>query len=57
MLMSLSGTDYALNDHEVLSQYSRYTIASKILRCYSYPESLLDCYIVPNLLPCLKLHL
>ena len=42
MLTSSSGTNYVPNKHEDVDQYDSYAIPSKIMPCYSHPESLVN---------------
>ena len=51
MVTSLSGTNYVLNEHEDLSQYGSYAIATEMMPCYSYPASSLVRHSIPNMLP------
>ena len=42
MLISSSGTNYVLNEHEDMGQYGPNVILSEVMTCYRYPASLLD---------------
>ena len=50
--MSSSGTNYVLNEHEDVDQYDSYAIPSKIMPCWSYPESLVNQNEIPVELSC-----
>ena len=52
MLTSSSDTNYVPNEHEDIDQYDSYAIPSKIMSCYSYPESLVNQNDIPIELLC-----
>ena len=52
VLTSSSGTNYVLNGHEDVDQYGSYAIPSKIIPCYSYPESFVNQNDIPIELLC-----
>ena len=47
MLTSSTGTNYVLHKHEDVNQYDPYSIPSKIMPCYSFPESLVNQNEIP----------
>ena len=48
----LLGTNYVPNEHEDVDQYDSYAIPSKIMPCWSYPESLVNQNEIPVELSC-----
>ena len=38
--MSLSGTNYVLNEHEYFDQYDPFALPSEMMPCYTYPTRL-----------------
>ena len=52
VLTSSSGTNYVPNEHEDVDQYDSYAIPSKIMPCWSYPESLVNQNEIPVELSC-----
>ena len=52
VLTSSSGTNYVPNEHEDIDQYGSFTIPSKIMPCWSYPESLVNQNDIPIVLLC-----
>ena len=42
MIISSSGTNYVLNEHEDVGQYGLYVIFSEVMPCYSYPASFIN---------------
>ena len=47
VLTSSSGTNYVPNEQEDVDQYGSFTIPSKIMPSYSYPENLVDQNEIP----------
>ena len=52
VLTSSSGTNYVPNEHEDVDQYDSYAIPSKIMLCWSCPESLVNQNEIPVELSC-----
>ena len=52
MLTNSSGTNHVLNGHEDVDQYDSYAVPSKIIPCWSYPESLVNQNDIPIELLC-----
>ena len=52
MLTSSSGTNYVLNEHDDVDQYSSFAIPSEIMLYQSHPESLVNQNEIPIDLAC-----